>query len=71
MTRTIGGTLDYAALARLHEPTDPNAIASEVRRLHGQGLTGRDIAAALRISHVQVNTILAPMVAPTPSEQSP
>jgi hypothetical protein len=54
----IGGRLDYAALAALHRPKDPEALAAEVRRLHATGLTARDIATALRIAPDQVRTIL-------------
>jgi hypothetical protein len=51
MTRsTIGGPVDYARLAQLHKPSDPAAIEREVRRLHAEGLTARDIAVALRLA---------------------
>jgi hypothetical protein len=62
MTRpTIGGPIDYRRLAELHRPADPNRLATEIRRLHRDGLTAQDIAAALRIDVVQVATILHPM----------
>jgi hypothetical protein len=64
MTRPIGGMLDYQRLAQLHRPSDTNRIASEIRRLHADGLTAQDIAAALRIDVVQVRTILHPMTHP-------
>ena len=55
MTRTtVGGTLEYAALAQLHRPTSPEAIAVEIRRLHAEGLKPRDIAVALRLGLTQV-----------------
>jgi hypothetical protein len=49
----VGGTLDmsaYAQLADLNRPTDPIALATEIRRLHASGLTARDIATALRLA---------------------
>jgi hypothetical protein len=61
-TRTnIGGTLGmsaYAQLAQLHRPTDPVALAAEIRRLHISGLTARDIAVALRLESDAVNNTL-------------
>lgn len=51
---TIGGVLDYARLAQIHRPSDPVALAEEVRRLSASGLSPTDIAAALRIDLVQV-----------------
>lgn len=65
MTRhaSIGGQLTgdaYSLLANHHRPNDPARIAAEVHRLHAdQHLTARDIAAALRLDHAQVITILA------------
>ena len=50
---TVGGSLglaEYAALAQLHRPTDPVALAAEIHRLHRSGLTARDIAVALRLA---------------------
>lgn len=58
----IGGPLDYQRLAEWHRPQDPNQIATECRRL-----TARDIAQALRISHIQVHTLLQSMTNPTES----
>jgi hypothetical protein len=65
--RNLGGVLGMSELALLygqaptHEaranqyrPTDPQAIASEIRRLRGNGLTPSDIAGALRIGLGQV-----------------
>jgi hypothetical protein len=67
MTRpTVGGPLNYAALAQLHRPADPNRLATEIRRLHRDGLTAQDIATALRIDVVQVATVLHVM-----SDQQP
>jgi hypothetical protein len=60
--RSIGGPLglaQYAALASMHRPTDPESIDREVRRLHGTGLSRRDIAAALRLDLDQVVNALA------------
>ena len=60
----IGGVLDmtaYAQLAQLHRPTDPAALAAEIRRLHRSGLSARDIAAALRLApDAVINTLGAP-----------
>jgi hypothetical protein len=57
----IGGVLDmaaYAQLAQLHRPTDPLALAAEIRRLHRSGLTAQDIATALRLApDTVVNTL--------------
>jgi hypothetical protein len=59
MQRTsVGGRLDYNALAMLHRPKDPARIASEVHRLHETGLTATDIATALRIDSAQVRNVL-------------
>jgi hypothetical protein len=56
---SIGGPLDYAALARLHRPTEPAALQAEVRRLAASGLTAQDVATALRLDLVVVRTLLA------------
>jgi len=65
----IGGTLGmsaYAQLAQLHRPTDPVALAAEIRRLHSSGLAARDIAVALRLAaDVVANTLGAPIDSPT------
>ena len=58
----IGGVLDmaaYAALSQLHRPTDPEALAAEIRRLRATGLRARDISTALRLPHDQVVNVLA------------
>ena len=44
----IGGALDDSRLTQLNRPSDPQAIAREVRRLHHTGLEPRDIAISLR-----------------------
>lgn len=42
--------VDYATRARAHAPSEPAAIAREVRRLHREhGLAPRDIAQAMRL----------------------
>jgi hypothetical protein len=62
---SIPGYLDLHALAMLagsshdaraqeHRPTEPAALAAEIRRLRRTGLTPRDIAVALRIGLGQV-----------------
>jgi hypothetical protein len=50
----IGGELDWRRLAEAHRPTEPSALAVEVRRLHGTGWSARDIASALRLDIVFV-----------------
>jgi hypothetical protein len=69
MTANVGGTLDmsaYAQLAEMHRPTDPIALAAEIRRLHESGLTARDIATALRLApDVVINMLNAPANLPT------
>ena len=41
---------DWRLLADMHKPTDPAAIAVEIRRLHSDdGLTARDISNTLRL----------------------
>ena len=70
MTSNVGGTLDmsaYAQLAQLHRPTEPIALAAEIRRLHESGLTARGIATALRLApHVVINMLNAPANLTTP-----
>ncbi len=61
VTRT--GRLELAAPAALarrdrYRPTDPAALAAEVRRLHRTGLTARDISTALRLQLDQVVNII-------------
>jgi hypothetical protein len=64
MTRpTVGGSLNYAALAQLHRPTSPKAISAEIRRLHADGLKPRDISVALRIDLSQVLQIIGELSA--------
>jgi hypothetical protein len=48
MTRSIGGVLDMAALARLaHRPDDPATLRREAEHLLAIGLTIADAAQAL------------------------
>jgi hypothetical protein len=49
---------DYNARASQHRPDDPAALAVEIRRLHADGLTARDIAEALRLAPDVVINIL-------------
>jgi len=51
MTRiAIDSGLDYIGLAQIHRPTDPLALAAEIRRLRKhEHLTPRDISVALRL----------------------
>ena len=41
VARSIGGKLDYRALAILHRPADPDALAAEARALPSRGLRSR------------------------------
>ena len=59
MNRSIGGTVRYDILAAMNRPTDPAAIAEEVRRLRRSGLTAQDVSQALRISPAVIREILA------------
>lgn len=57
--KSVPGALDLDALAALsgrdrHRPTDPAAIAQEIRRLHRRGHSASYIAATL---HVTAETI--------------
>jgi hypothetical protein len=46
----VSPAYDWRSLAAtVHRPTDPALIASEIRRLHGTGLTARDVSVALRL----------------------
>lgn len=57
----IGGAMTHAAyalLAQRHRPQEPHVMAAEVRRLHADGLTPRDISTALQLPMDEViNTI--------------
>lgn len=55
----------YDTRANQHRPTEPALLAAEIRRLHADGLSARDISTALRLSHDMVITILygAPLYA--------
>lgn len=55
----MSDALDYARLAQQYRPTDPAALAAEVRRLALQGLTERDIGMALSVNPEQVRRALA------------
>jgi hypothetical protein len=44
----------YDQRANAHRPTDPAAIAAEMRRLARSGLTARDIATAFRVNVANV-----------------
>ncbi|MBL8224486.1 MAG: hypothetical protein JNM50_04075 [Chromatiales bacterium] len=60
MTRDrIGGQADYRLLAELFRPVDHEGLAREARRLARQGLTARDVAAALRLQPDQVQRWIA------------
>jgi hypothetical protein len=48
----------YNTMANQHRPDDPAALAVEIRRLHADGLTARDIAEALRLAPDVVINIL-------------
>lgn len=51
--------LDYRHRAEQHRPTDPVALAREVRRLSTQGLTERDIGQTLRLDPASVRFLLS------------
>lgn len=53
---TFGAEL--RARADANRPADSTALAEEVRRLRGLGLTARDVAAALRLDLAFVLTTL-------------
>lgn len=57
-TRTIGGTIDYSALADLHRPTDPDLQRVAVHELAARGLTVLDISNALRLDPALVEHLL-------------
>lgn len=57
--QTIGGLLDYAALAQLYRPIDPQGLAQECQRLSGMGWTPRDISQSLRMELREVHELLA------------
>ena len=63
----IGGALDYTRLANLHRPTDPAALAREVRRLANTGLTPRDVAVMLGLAP----SVVADMLDPPPPARDP
>lgn len=47
--RRSGEAADHAARADRHRPTDPGAIAAEIRRQVATGLRPRDVASAMRL----------------------
>lgn len=58
--KTIGGTLNTAALARLHfNVLDEQAKAAAIRRLHAAGQTDTTIAAATGLAVEAIRAILA------------
>ena len=59
MTRTIGGALNAAALARLHfNVLDQGAKVSAIRRLAASGQSDTTIAAATGLSVEMIRRIL-------------
>jgi hypothetical protein len=44
----------YDMRANQHRPDDPAALAAEVRRMHADGLTARDISTVLRMPHDKI-----------------
>lgn len=58
MNQTIGGTLTFAALQRLHQPFETEKIDAEIRRLHRDGLQPRDVSEALRLPLDKVVNVL-------------
>jgi hypothetical protein len=61
-------TVDYQRRANQHKPSDPAALALEVRRLRANGLTAYDIAGALRLGLPAVEQMLR---TPSPVEGDP
>ena len=59
---------DYDRLARIHRPSNPAVLAMEMRRLHANGLTARDIAAALRLD---IGQVLEALTAPNSPAVTP
>jgi DNA-binding CsgD family transcriptional regulator len=51
--------IDYTRRAEQHRPTDLNALAREAQRLLRQGLTERDVGAALHLDPSSVRSLLA------------
>jgi hypothetical protein len=49
MIRVIPGAVDWRDLAERYRPTDVDALAAEIRRLHASGLKARDLSTALRL----------------------
>ncbi len=56
--------VDYDRLASQHRPTDPAAIAAEIRRLVAGGLRPRDVSVALRLDLAAVLNALRPSPSP-------
>ena len=55
---TIGGVLDYAALARLNRPRDIASIRAAIHELANRGLGDYEIASACELAVEQVRRIL-------------
>ena len=49
---------NWREVAEMHRPTDPALLAAAIRRLADNGLTERDIAAALRLDAAAVRRML-------------
>lgn len=58
--RSIGGQLDYSALANLHRPDDPETLSREAHSLAALGFKSRDIADALNLAPAAVAFLLNP-----------
>lgn len=58
MRSTIGGTLDYAAMAQLYGPQNEATMANAARELAARGLTERDIGQHLRLDPTAVKRLL-------------
>jgi hypothetical protein len=54
----IPGAVDWRTLAERHRPSDPSALAKEVKRLARDGLTARDVAEVLGLNVAVVAAIL-------------
>jgi hypothetical protein len=49
---------DYTRRANQHRPTDADSITAEVRRLHANGYSARDIAGSLHLDFAAVTQML-------------
>ena len=60
MTRTIGGVMDYAALARVHKPRTSEAMRAAIHEMAARGMREHEIAVATELAVSEVRRILGP-----------